>query len=77
MLVMPFSEALELPESVKDMAWARMPDTTLDDPLLRRARPVLEAEIGAYGFSVLPLIDQSKQTARQKPIWKRWMRIRR
>lgn len=73
-LIMPASGAPDLPEPVREMAWAKMPDTTLDAPLLRHASPVIEAEIGAYGFSVLPLVDQIEKTPRPQPFWKRWMR---
>lgn len=72
-LVMPVSDSLALPEAVRDMAWAKMPNTTLNDPLLHDAIPVIQAEIGAYGFSVLPLIDQGEKTPRSRSCWKRWI----
>lgn len=71
-LVMPASETLELPESVSGMVWAQMPDTTLADPLLRHAAPVIEAEISAYGFSVLPLVEQTEKNSKHQPFWRRW-----
>lgn len=71
-LIMPASKTLELPESVSGMAWAPMQDTSLGDPLLHHAAPVIEAEISAYGFSVLPLVEQTEEGRKHQPFWRRW-----
>jgi hypothetical protein len=71
LLSMPVSEESAPPAAIEHLAWRRLPNTTLADKLLASAAPIIEAEIGLQGYSMMGVAPPEQGKVKGWRLWRR------